>query len=106
MGVTVRTNNVPRYLLTFEDLTEAERRDFDYVDAADFYSPRFFRYRGNCYDLFDGFEVLNTPGDLRDALHGWDGFQSDSFFSGIAVRFPVEDGRPDYERVIVALVYA
>ena len=108
MPLTIITNNVTRDLLCFEDLTDDERAEFDYVNAADFCSPRFFRYRGCCYDLNDGFDSLPTytPGVFRDNLKGWDGFQSDSFFSGIAVRFPRENGEPDFERIIVALVYS
>jgi len=107
MSVTIKTNHVPRGLLDWEDLTLDEQAVFAYIDIdnpAEAPVARFFRYRGSCYDLHDGFERLSTPGALRDALAGWDGFQSDSFFSGIAVRFPV--GEPDFERVVVGMVYA
>ena len=111
MALTITTNNVPRDLLDWHELTAAERAEFDYVTDPDADgSCRFFRYRGATYDLHDMPAVRPdsaTPPNAHDrGLQGWDAFASDSFFSGIAVRFPLEDGRPDYERIIVGLVIA
>lgn len=98
----IKTNNVPRDLLDWDELTAAERAEFDYIDdpESDGYC-RFFRYRGSCYDASD---FMLATGEIADA--GWDGFNSDSFFSGIAIRYPQENGEIDSERVIVALVLA
>ena len=100
--ITVTTNNVPRDVIDAWQLTPAERAEFDYLDwdaiDAGNDSARFFRYRGQLYDLSDGFEVSmpeGTPGR-------WDGFQSDSFFSGILVRF-VDDYM---ERIVVGTLIA
>jgi hypothetical protein len=109
--VQIRTNNVPRDLLDWHELTPAEQAEFDYID--DPYengSCRFFRYRGSCYDANE-FQVVplasrTAPETFERNLQSWDGFQSDSFFSGIAIRHPRENGRIDFERVIVALVLA
>lgn len=98
MGYRITTNNVPRDTLDSWELTPAERAEFDYLgwtaldDGSD--SRTFVRYRGELIDLSD---VPLAPDALR-AL-GWDGFASDSYFSGVAVRY-VEDA----ERVIVARV--
>lgn len=36
---------------------------------------------------------------------GWDGYSSQSYSQGIVVKFPTEDGWPDYEHVIVGHYY-
>ena len=90
--MTIKTNNVPRDVLSWYELTDAERAEFDYLDSDTAQSDAsFFRYRGNIYDLG---EFMISP------LKGWDGYHSDSYFSGILVRY-VED----CERVIVATYY-
>jgi hypothetical protein len=93
----VITNNVPRDLLMWSEIPESARADFDYIkDDDDRWGYRFFCYRGQWYDAFD-FMRNNMPTLDRK----WDGFNSDSFFSGIAIRYV-----QDYERVVVALVLA
>jgi hypothetical protein len=101
MSITVTTNNVPRPVIYAWELTPAERAEFDYLDwdaiEAGNDSASFFRYRGQLYDLSDGFEYRipeGTPGR-------WDGFQSDSFFSGIVIRYS-----EDFEYVTVGTLIA
>ena len=81
----IKTNNVPRIILDWHDLTETEQRDFDYLDDPE--AADFVRYKGAVYDLG---EFLIPPQDLE----GWDGCSPDSYFSGIVVRFITND--PDY----------
>ena len=96
-SITIRTNNVPRDVIYGYELTADERAQFDYLDwpaierGED--SASFFRYRGELHDL--GEFMARTSDDLP----GWDGFRSDSFFSGLAVRYV-----DDFERVVVALM--
>jgi hypothetical protein len=96
------TNNVPRDIVEAYELTKAEQAEFDFIDWTDVdngnASPEFFRYRGQLYYLESEGRPSFAP--------GWDGYLSDSFFSGILFRFPVEDGRPDYERIIVGTYIA
>lgn len=93
----VITNNVPRFIVEAWELTERERAEFDYVDfdaikrGED--SASFIRYKGRTYDLS---EFTGTAG-LPDI---WDGYASDSFFSGIVIRFT-----KDCEMVIVGTYY-
>jgi len=106
--LTITTNNVPRDLLTFYDLTEKERSDFDYVTEDDQFSLRFFRYRGNAYDSSEFVRIVPRSrqvgwehgADEDSPLLAWDGIQTDSFFSAIVIRFAPDT---DYERVIVGL---
>lgn len=55
---------------------------------------RFFNYK-NAW--FDTCEFMRTP----SALNAWDGYQSDTFFSGTLVRYV-----DDFERVIVGRYFS
>ena len=97
----IKTNNIPRGILCGYDLTIAEREEFDYIreeNPDEWASYRFFRYKGIVYDTCEFMRIpdhaagVNQLGDFSR----WDGYQSDSFFSGIVIRYV-----DDYERVIV-----
>lgn len=100
MTYHITTNNVPRPVIDALELVPAERAQFDYLDwnairdGSD--GATFVRYRGELIDLGD---MPLAPDAIR-AL-GWDGFVSDTYFSGIVVRY-CED--TDY--VIVGRLYA
>ena len=108
MNLTIRTNNVPRDLLSGFDLTDKERAEFDYIEDMDDAIDRFFRYRGNVYDSHEFVRIelaskRTNPYCLGvweedSPLLNWDGYQSDSMFSGIVVRYC-----ENYERVVVGL---
>ncbi len=112
--ITIITNNVPRDLIDAWELSEKEREQFDYlnweaIDAGND-SAQFFRYRGDLYDLSN---FMRTEGN--GSFAEWDGYESDSFFSGTLIRYPVDKDNPkdyysgrtnyDYERVIVGRYY-
>jgi hypothetical protein len=83
--LTVKTNNVPRDLISAFELPTAKyielRAEFDYMEDADFESAMFFNYRGQVYALAD---FMRTEGDiLRD---GWQGILNETFFSGVVVK--------------------
>ncbi len=93
---TVWTNNVPRALLDWHELTDRERAEFDYIEDSD--DPdadgiaRFIRYKGVVYDIY---EFLTTESFPKDhPIRQWDGYQSDSYCSGIVVRFVNDSGKP------------
>jgi hypothetical protein len=86
------TNNVPRLLIDGYDLTEEERKKFDYdVDEV-----AFFRYKGEVYDLGD-FDAASSINGLKE----WDGYMAQAFYFGLVIKWVREDGRMDYDRVIV-----
>jgi hypothetical protein len=97
--VTVITNNVPRDVVEAYELTPEERKDLDYINwdliekGED--SASFFRYKGEVYDL-GGFEPCRDP-----RFSHWHGYQNDSFFSGILIRYT-----SDYEQVVVGRFYS
>ena len=95
--LTIKTNNVPRPIIYGYELTDKERSEFDYYDSADLDYATFFRYKGSIYDLDEFMLVTDTMKSFRS----WDGYCSDSFFSGILVRYS-----DDFESVIVATYYS
>jgi hypothetical protein len=96
--LTIITNNVPREILYGSYLTDEERAEFDYYDwdAIDNgnNSVSFFRYKGQLYDLGD-YERSDTQ------FEGWDGYYSETFFSGIVFRYV-----DDFEQVVVGRYYS
>jgi hypothetical protein len=88
--ITIITNNVPRTLVTFNDLRKEDQADFDYVGEYDKDSPRFFAYKGAWYDANEYMRCHDTR------LQGWDGYAGDTYFSGTLIKYV-----DDYERVIV-----
>lgn len=119
--IVVTTNHVPRDLIDAWELTEAERAEFDYLDwdaiedGRD--SAEFFRYRGQLYALheFSSDWGITRGTGLPHWLDRWHGHMSDSFFSGMVIRFPVDQDNPvsyrsgdvnyDYERIVVGTFY-
>jgi hypothetical protein len=103
--ITIRTNHKPRPVLQRYELTEKESAEFDYL-APD--EGSFFRYKGQVYDLGEFSRVI-VPGAERmhpmecdnPGFAGWDGYASDSFFSGMLVKYT--DG---FESVIVAQYFS
>jgi hypothetical protein len=101
--VKVITNNTPRDVLYWYELTEKERQEFDYLDTeARQEEAQFFRYRGNVYDLGEFMRVPSGPAAQSfNELSAWHGYASDSFYSGVVVKYVDE-----FERVIVGTYIA
>lgn len=96
MALTIITNNVPRDTLNWWELTTKECGEFGYVkDGRREQDVEFFRYKGQVYDLD---EMQATPSEL--ANEGWDGYMSDTFFSGILVKYFDENGIYDGQIVV------
>ncbi len=89
MSLTVRTNGKPRPLLGGPDLTDKELEKFNYLTEDEQACWRFVRYRGQVYDLHE-FSASNRKATGTE-LKKWDGFKSDSFFSGVVVRYKDDD---------------
>jgi hypothetical protein len=81
----VTTNNQPRDVIEAHELTLKEREEFDYINwkavERGEESPEFFRYKGELYDLGEFF-TARTLWPTEE----WDGYQSDTYFSGTVVK--------------------
>jgi hypothetical protein len=84
----ITTNNRPRPLACLADLPAKVQADFDYVENYDL-SYRFVQYKGHWYDVYDSQSITRELG--FDQFKGWDGIQSDSYFSGIVFRLVGDD---------------
>jgi len=83
--LAVKTNNVPRDLISAFELPAAKyselRKEYDWMEDQDFDYAMFFEYRGQVYALAD---FMRTEGDiLRD---GWQGILNETFFSGLVIK--------------------
>ena len=74
-------------LLTYWDLTQQERKDVADWEGAE--EEDYVRYKGWVYNLS---EFMWCPPGV---LEGWDGYQNDTFFSGILVKWAKEDSYCD-----------
>ena len=85
MSLTIKTNNVPRETLYIFQIDEKEqkeiRKKFDYYNEEELQEQNFFKYKGYWYCLSDFLRIENN-----DELKGWDGYISDSYFSGVLIK--------------------
>ncbi len=94
MSIKIITNNAPRNLISWYELTDVEKSEFDYCTSED----NFVRYRGELIPICD-FTI--TP----DSFPGnWDGYRQDSYFSAVVIRYSEIDGWYDYDQVICGLM--
>ena len=78
----IRTNGHYREVLDWSQLTAKEQEEYAYLEED---GGSFFRYKNWTYFLGDFMRIGNDA-----PFKGWDGYHSDSFFSGVLVRY--EDG--------------
>lgn len=94
--LTVCTNNVPRDYSYGMEFSGKERKEmleqFDYLSEEEFNQQSFINYKGYWYDLGEFMRIDDNEGELGK----WQGYRSDSYFSGIVVRY-VENN----ERVVM-----
>jgi len=85
MALSIYTNNQPRHTVCGYELTEEERKEFDYYTPDMLDTATFFRYKKMVYDLGE-FMWCNLNGQDQPSWARWDGYLSDTYFSGILVR--------------------
>jgi len=80
--ISITSNNQPRFMIYWADLTAKEQGNFDYLDSEDKQdSASFVRYKNWVYDISEFMRVDGMAG-----ITGWDGYHSDSYFSGILLK--------------------
>lgn len=89
--------------LTWHELTKKERKEFDYLDTEERrLQAVFVRYKKWVYDLDDFCYIGKNlaPHPQRPEWEKYDGYQSDSFFSGVLMKIVEnEDGYPSHVRM-------
>ena len=83
-NIKIMTNNKPRQLIYGYELTDKQKQDFDYIEDID--SHDFVKYKNNIYDLSEFMRVENNS-----SLKDWEGYSSDSHFSGTLVKYIDDD---------------
>ena len=90
-ALTIKTNNQPRPLMAAWELSESDqrklRKQFDYLDDAEFDGLVFVSYKNYWYSLCD---FMGTP-SACDEFNGWHGYHADSFFSGVLIKLLDDD---------------
>ena len=92
MTLTIITNNIPRDFVYGHELTDNERKEFDYLDDDEILEASFVRYKGWTYELGQFMRCDTTYSPLSE----WSGYCSDSAFSGVLLRYT-----EDFEQVIM-----
>lgn len=95
MTITITTNGHARELIAYAELTDKERSEFDYIADEESWDYRFARYRGNVIDVSDMRAIMVSPAFQsfgvnvapESPLAAWHGVASDSYWSGIVVRY-------------------
>ncbi len=88
-AMRIRTNNVPQDLISWQELTEAERKELDWVVNPEETGYDFFRYRGEVYALATFIRLDKLAVD--SPLKGWEGQAGDSYTSGMLVKYAKDD---------------
>ena len=99
-GTEVRTNLIPRCLVDWYELTEAEKAELDYIQGDHCKEMGFsgFRFKGSVWDL-DEFTVVDREGPLGTA--DWVAVSAQSAFHGVVISISV-----DCEQVVVGQVFS
>jgi hypothetical protein len=96
MTLTIKTNHQWRDLVYRNDVpAKVLADDFDYQNPEETLDG-FFCYRGHWYHL-DGFMMTTGNADLA----AWDGYASDSYFSGVVIKLD-----RDCERIKVGTYFS
>lgn len=93
----IKTNNHPRAILGWHDLSKKEQKEFDWMDEETKDGAEFVRYKGWVYYIND---FMRCWPDVEE-MKGWDGYEADSYFSGVLIKFV-----DNYERVIMGRIYS
>jgi hypothetical protein len=101
----IKCNWQARETIYWWDLTDKERKEFDYLDDEEKQSDAsFVRYKGWTYDLHEFIRIDRSiaPHCQRPQWEKFNGYHSDSFFSGVLIKFDDDDS----EYVICATYYS
>jgi len=101
MAVTIKTDNKWRNLLYGYELPKKQRKEFDYLNDEEFAISNFAKYRGNYYDVGEFQRVPDIRNEDGPMFAKWDGYKSDSYFSGILIKLS-----SDGERYKIGMFYS
>lgn len=94
----IKTNNQPRDLITYDELTEKQQAELGELELEEVESWKGFVFKGQVYSL-DDFTIY-AEGSEEKAL-GWDGGMAQSAFHAVVVK--IADS--DFDSVVVGQVF-
>lgn len=94
----IKTNNQPRDLITYDELTEKQQAELGELELEEVESWKGFVFKGQVYSL-DDFTIY-SEGSEEKAL-GWDGGMAQSAFHAVVVK--IADS--DFDSVVVGQVF-
>jgi hypothetical protein len=98
-GTVVKTNLIPRDRVYWDELTEAEKAELDYIEGEENQSDfSGFRFKGNVWDIGE-FVRTEEEGPLRKG--DWHGVSGQSAFHGVVVHLCENHGQ-----VVVGQVFS
>lgn len=95
-GLNIITNNIPRDIIYGYQLPKKFRKEYDFMDEEEIDNSPFFKYRDWYFYIGDFMRISNDT-DLK----GWDGYMSETFFSGIVVKYT-----EDFDQIIVGTYFS
>lgn len=87
-NLKIITNHRWREFISGFELTEKEKKEFDYMSKEEIEEGTFFRYRNWIYTLGD---FMRIDKGMFEDFADWNGYASDSFFSGVLIKIS-DDG--------------
>lgn len=84
MSLTITTDNKFKFFISWDDLTKAQKEDFDYMDNEDKYSASFIKYYGSIYDI-GSFMRLDKDSTFNEIGGNWQGHHDETYFSGVLI---------------------
>ena len=85
--IIIKTNNVPRDVKYGYEMPVEFHSEFDYIDTEEFPVHHFVVYKGEWIDLDEFTSPRSCVSDMLSLAKNWDGYRSDSFFSGIVIKY-------------------
>lgn len=82
----------------YDYLLDEEKKEGEEGEGERFETHHFFKYKREIHDLDDYMRI--TP-MMRKDFPGWDGYSSDSFFSGTLIKYS-----DDYESIQIGWYYS
>ena len=97
----ITCNNTARLTVNWWDLSNKEKKEFDYIKNPEDGCGPFVRYRGWVYDLRDTARVETGRLPADTPLRGWHCYVSDYFFSTVLFKYKFPNNH-DMDSVICA----
>lgn len=88
-NVTIISNNHDYPIIYGFELTDKQKKEFDYMDEETLESSQFVFYKNwlYCFDSFMNLHNKIYEPNPPECFKGWDGYSSDSYFSGVLIKF-------------------